>query len=359
MSNNTEFKFNFKIPDNDILQFKNMENFNIIKNDIENKKEIIVDNQININYINACENGDYDTVVKLCTTYNYLINYKTKKNKSGLIYASKYGHFDIVKYLVENGADLNIQDINENTALMYGVYNSRKVAEYLITQGSNLDIVNNRKCNCLHISSSIGNLVITDILYNQGMNLEDIDINGNTPIFVALLNKQYNIVKYLLKKNININLTNNNIENNTKSTLLHICIYYDISEEIVNLLIKNNININAVNENNETPLKYACKLNKLEYVKLLLSKGANPNINSYLNYSCLHDAIDHNNYEMLKILINYNCNYNIKTLSCSLMAIHTKEPDYNESVLTYAMRYSNTNIINYLKSKNAIYYKCY
>jgi len=49
MSNNTEFKFNFKIPDNDILQFKNMENFNIIKNDIENKIEIIVDNQININ----------------------------------------------------------------------------------------------------------------------------------------------------------------------------------------------------------------------------------------------------------------------------------------------------------------------
>lgn len=359
MSNNTEFKFNFKMPDDDILQFKNMLNFNIIKNNIMNEKENLNDEELNTRYINACEDGDYNTVVELCTKNKNLINYINKKNKSGLIYASKCGHFDIVKYLVENGADLNIQDINENTALMYAVYNNRKIAEYLITQGSNLDLINNRNCNSLHIASSIGNLAIVDILYNRGMNIDQTDINGNSSIFVALLNKQYNVVKYLLKKNININIKNNNHENNTKSTLLHICIYHDVSEEIINLLIKYNIDINAVNESNDTPLKYACHLNKLDYVKLLLSKGANPNINSNLNYSCLHHAIEHNNYEMLKILIDYNCNYNLKTLSCSLLSIHSIEPDYNESVLTYAIRYSNPNIINFLQSKNAIYYRCY
>ena len=54
---------------------------------------------------------------------------------------------------------------------------------------------------------------------------------------------------------------------------------------------------------------------------------------------------------MLKLLIDYNCNYNINILSSYLSP--------QESVLTYALRYSNTDIIDYLKSKNAVYYRCY
>jgi hypothetical protein len=72
----------------------------------------------------------------------------------------------------------------------------------------------------------------------------------------------------------------------------------------------------------------------------------------------LHSAIDNNNYEMLKILIDYKADYNCKTIYSSLGSIHG-EPLYNESILRYSMSYFNHDIINYLKSKNAIYYNSY
>lgn len=36
---------------------------------------------------------------------------------NALMWASSFGHLDIVKFLVENGADLRSQDNNERTAL--------------------------------------------------------------------------------------------------------------------------------------------------------------------------------------------------------------------------------------------------
>ena len=41
------------------------------------------------------------------------------------------------------------------------------------------------------------------------------------------------------------------------------------------------------------------------------------------------------------------------------MAIHSNEYQDDESILSYAKRYYNRDIINYLESKNAVYYRCY
>ena len=44
--------------------------------------------------------------------------YKTRIKKRRLLYASTYGHTEIVKLLIEAGVYVNAQDREENTALM-------------------------------------------------------------------------------------------------------------------------------------------------------------------------------------------------------------------------------------------------
>jgi len=350
------FKFDFKIEklsESDILQYKNFSLYEKEICDIHKDKNKKL-------FLEACEDGNLKKIKEIFKKSKIDINYRNNSNKTGLIYASKNGHINIVKFLVENGADLNIQDINNNTALMFAIfYNNTEIAQYLITQGSDLSL-RNIHGSILHVAVCVDNLVIIDELYNRGCDLNDKDNNKNTCIFIATINKNYNIVKYLIKKSVDLNLVNNNLvkyksnEYRENLSLLHICIRDDLIELLI-LFIKNKINLHIKNDNLETPLQYACKLNKITFVKLLLQSGANPNITSILNYSCLHCAIDNNNLEMIKLLIEYNADYNLKTLNYS---IHTKSRE-DESILAYAKRQLNYNIINYLDSKNAIYYCCY
>jgi len=222
----------------------------------------------------------------------------------------------------------------------------------------------------MHLAASVGNKKILELLDDRGMDLEYRDSNGNNVIFIATLNNYPHIVKYCISQNVKLNLINNHLKNSLikdennnplqyreKSSLLHICINLNLIELLIYFISKK-ININIYNSNYETPLRYACKLNKLPFVKLLLEKSANPNINSILNYSCLHSAIENNNFEMLKLLIDYKADYNCKTVYTSFCN-SDGQPSYNESVLRYAMLYLNFDIINYLKSKNAIYYNSY
>jgi ankyrin repeat protein len=359
------FKFNFNYLEDDIHQYNSFSKYNEIKKKIieETGKEFI--NNIHNKFSDACEDGDLNTITTLYNTHKIDVNYQKQKSKTPLIYASKGGNFEIIKFLVENGADLNAQDVNKNTALMYAtLYNYNEIAEYLITQGSNLNLKNNQQCNPLHVAASVGNIYIIKMLYERGMDLNTVDHNGNSPIFISTINNYPEAVKYFLNKHATIHMHNNsneiynNYEYYTQSTLLHICIKYD-RPELLLLFIKHKININANNDTYETPLMYACKLNKLVFVKLLLSNGANPNIYSQHNYSCLHSAIANNNSEMVKTLIDYKSDYNLLTISHSLMSIHSNEISYDESILAYAKRYYNNTIIQHLESKNAIYYKCY
>lgn len=360
-----DFRFNFKCLEDDIYQYNSFLKYGEIKKKIIEESEVEFINNIHNKFLDACENGDLNTVTNIYHEHKIDVNYQRQKNKTPLIYASRGGSFEIIKFLIENGADMNIQDVNKNTALMYAtLYNYNEIVEYLITQGSDLNLKNNQQCNPLHVAASVGNIYIIKLLYDRGMDLDSIDYNGNSPIFISTINNYPETVKYFLSKKANIHNQNNSKEiydNHafyTQSTLLHICIKYD-RPELLLLFIKHKININAHSDTYETPLMYACKLNKLVFVKLLLSNGANPNIYSQLNYSCLHCAIENNNYDMVKILIDYNSDYNLKTLSFSLMSIHSNEISHNESILSYAKRHYNNTIIQYLESKNAIYYRCY
>ena len=61
------------------------------------------------------------------------------------MYASYNGNLDIVKSIVEAGADLDMQDRRDETALMHALQNDHiEIAQYLIDKGANIDIENNQ-----------------------------------------------------------------------------------------------------------------------------------------------------------------------------------------------------------------------
>ena len=57
-----------------------------------------------------------------------------------LLYASKCGHLEMVKYLVGNGADMNAKNKYNRTALMYAFEDGYlEIIKYLIKEGADLN----------------------------------------------------------------------------------------------------------------------------------------------------------------------------------------------------------------------------
>src|SRR5690349_7723702 len=77
--------------------------------------------------IRAVNKGNIDEVIEVLDE-EVDINYLSTKKKTALIYASEKGHKEIVKLLIDNGADIdyNIEVVFGRTALMCASSNGHK-----------------------------------------------------------------------------------------------------------------------------------------------------------------------------------------------------------------------------------------
>ena len=86
---------------------------------------------------------------------------------------------------------------------------------------------------------------------------------GQTPLHISLINKNYKISTYLIKNGANVNLSDNNLD-----TSLHLAVKYG-NPDIAKLLIEFRANPFLLNKNKETALDLAVKLNNKECINLL------------------------------------------------------------------------------------------
>lgn len=95
-------------------------------------------------FISACENGAFDTVMDLLPytngkTHTFQRNDIPLKD-AGLCTAAYFGKLSIVKLLIENGADVHA---NNDWPLRYAVYKKHyEVVEYLLQNDANVDVNN-------------------------------------------------------------------------------------------------------------------------------------------------------------------------------------------------------------------------
>jgi ankyrin repeat protein len=87
------------------------------------------------------KNADLDEIRNLCL--NGLVNIGTDDNFTPLMKASgKDGSLEIVKILVEFGADIEAHSNNDTTALSMAVLHGKKaITEFLISHGGVIDFV--------------------------------------------------------------------------------------------------------------------------------------------------------------------------------------------------------------------------
>ncbi|MFC1842828.1 ankyrin repeat domain-containing protein [Candidatus Dependentiae bacterium] len=170
--------------------------------------------------------------------------YLKERNKYGgslLHEAAFWGKLDIVKYLVQEGFDIELKDINTVTPIYEAGFNGHfDVVRYLESIGAKFN-ANKRvgySVSLLHIAVSLG---------------------------------QVKDVRYLLQKNAYVNTS----DRWHKSPLHYVCYLQEKKAfEIAQILIESGACVNACNVRGNTPLHFAAAKGMLALVKYFIVKGA-------------------------------------------------------------------------------------
>jgi ankyrin repeat protein len=191
-------------------------------------------------------NGNIDEVRRLLEKSPLLANGMTSSYTSALKLAVDRDKKEIVRLLLENGADTEYTNTGNPPPLF--VAKSPAVASLLIAHGANVNRIDREK----------------------------------TPLNSAITDDRYDVIRVLLESGADPNLPSNE-----KDTPLCLALQWKRTE-MVRLLLDKGADPNRRNNRGDTPLHKAVLSDQLVLVELLLNKGANPKIkdaNGRLPYS--------------------------------------------------------------------------
>ena len=123
-----------------------------------------------------------------------LISFQDKD--TGLRAASRYGYLEMVKYLVENGADIHAR--NDNALREASRYGHLDIVKYLVENGADIHALNDE---ALRMASYNGHLDIVKFLVNNGANIHSL---GNWALIMAIIKGHLEVVKFLVENGANI-----------------------------------------------------------------------------------------------------------------------------------------------------------
>ena len=268
---------------------------------------------------------------------------KSNKNvPSPLHFAIKYKHVEIVKYMVNNGADPN--GSGYTTLSLAAEFGQLELVKFLLNNGADPTMSSASEIkNALHYSATFGHLeVVKCLLEHKAMNSimnkrcgKD-QSDGPTALHLAIERGHFEIAKYLA--------ANKNVDLNLKSkgwSPLHILAQKGHLETLKSLMEKG-ADLNAKTEpDEETPLIIAARYEHFDVLKYLVEKKADVNAKCK-GQTALHFLAKKNENQIVQhLLANTNkADINVKN-------------DLGETPLMYASCFGCFEVVRTLLQNNA------
>jgi len=283
--------------------------------------------------------GGFEIITKLINAGN-CTSRDSYGNTPLHIAIEKNAHAELIKYIIDCGADVNARNRYGDAPLFLAVQrNLRSAGEQLLARQADVFATNTENQSPLKLALTAGGDILDWILSSEIILATD--GIGNSPLHYAAEWKLDSSVAILLEKGANPNMQNSNgetplfnaVKANSASTIqllldkgadknmrdflgntaLHSCVRWD-SRDAAKKLIQNGISINAQNISGKTPLHEAAKAGRTVMVDLLLTNGADINATDSTGKTVLIDAIQSGNTELVKILINRGASPHIQEM---------------------------------------------
>jgi ankyrin repeat protein len=235
--------------------------------------------------------------------------------KMPLLTAILWSDFDAVRVAVADGADLEKQDPEGATPLLFASEknSSPEISGFLIEQGACLTAASAHNASVLHGFARAGWLSLTEKAIQAGCVVDQVDSYGNSPLSLACKNAHAEVVKLLLRcgADPSRDLWNGmTIVHEATEPVLDALIEAGISMDVASnsgltalmyqagqgaiarcaALIARGADVHAVDQEGTPALLYALKADKSDVFLLLLKAGAGQRFDERFDYN-LADAV--------------------------------------------------------------------
>jgi len=188
-----------------------------------------------------------------------------RKGSTALTAAAQQGHKDIVAYLIQRGADINLPDEGGMTALDHAVAGSHThVVEYLLERNAEVNRAG-AEGYPVSLAAKQGHQIILEMLLAHGAK---VSLPGRSPLHEAAEQGHSGIATLLIKAGADVN----HKDDVGRSPLHYAAANGHI--HLVKMLMRSGADVNQADDRNIRPLELAIDANHEDVVKELLSRKA-------------------------------------------------------------------------------------
>ncbi|MFC1604708.1 ankyrin repeat domain-containing protein [Planctomycetota bacterium] len=250
--------------------------------------------------------------------------------------SAEHGHKDMASLLIDKGADVNAKTLDDLTPLHLACQKGkREVAEFLMKKGADPKATDVFMMTPLHFTVEKGFREISQLLIEKGADVDARNKNGKTPLDLAISRNRSEIAKLLIEKgaavsNIHTAASVGNIEKLRSIVEAGV----DVNEiddggmtpllravsrkhtKVAEFLVENGADVNTGDKWGYAPLVHALWNTDSDMVKLLLDKGADPNAKDTsprYGHTPLHWAIMMDSKESTELVLAAGADVNGKS----------------------------------------------
>ena len=307
-------------------------------------------------------------VARILVEHGASINTHSNEFKeSALTLACYKGHLEMVRFLLEAGADQEHKTEEMHTALMEASMDGHvEVARLLLDSGAQVNMPADSFESPLTLAACGGHVELAMLLLERGANIEEVNDEGYTPLMEAAREGHEEMVGLLLSQGADINAQTEETQE-TALTLASCGGFLEVAEflikagadieagantplaeaaqeghiSLVQHLLDAGANVNATSASGDTPLMYACENGHREVVEVLLEAGASLEHEADGGRTPLMKAARAGHLSTVKYLVESGANINKVTTNSE----HTP--------LSLACHGGHTAVVEYLLSQGA------
>ncbi|KXJ77289.1 hypothetical protein RP20_CCG007899 [Aedes albopictus] len=269
--------------------------------------------------------GNFRAVETLTKIDGVDLNATTGLRYSALNLACRLNLIDIVKALIESGADVNLMSEDEKLPVFWLIQyqNSKEVVSLAIDSSTELTSFSSELC-LLHKAIEFDNLaVVRYLVEEQKVDPYRIYSNCNNVIHASSSYNREQILNYLLSLPGMMKLVNNT--NLVKNTPLNIaCKEGYIS--LVKVLLKRKVSTDTCGEYGLNALAFAMYTNNFKLMKLLFQHGAKISYPLSSDFQPINMAVLNRNITMLKFLLKHEVDVN-SAPQCFINAVYAQSKE--------------------------------
>ena len=160
-----------------------------------------------------------------------------------------------------------------------------------------------------------GQTPLVQLLVEKGANVNVTDVSGNTPLHMAVKERNKTGVKFLLEQGADVNVANvwgyTPLHLAAKFRVIMDAAYKKRNESLVSILLENGSDVNVANVSGNTPLHTSIILKNEPLANTLLEHDADVNVADKKGITPLHLAVRAENESLVKTLLEHDADVNI------------------------------------------------